>query len=298
MKAIIRKLTPQILLQAFRNWKKVQTRKHLLKQKNQGHKITREMIVLQLDKLGVKKGSTVLVHSSMSKIGYLDQGPKTFVDALLYQVGTEGNILMPTSPNPKLQIDYIKENPVFDVNNTPSAMGAITEYFRKLPGVKRSASPTEPVAALGPQSDYLTQGHLYETTPYSKNSPFYRVAELGGIILYVGVTLDNAGTSLHVLEDAVNFKFPVYYPALFPVEVIDHEGVKHSYSIKVHNPEMSIKRKCDELLPAFEEAGIMKRAIIGKAETLVFDAQAQLDFMIQAYHKQGITMYTPHGSNE
>ena len=298
MKNLLRSLTPPMVLNAFRKLKRRQKRKELQNQKEKGEIIRKSDLIHSLKQAGIPKGATLLVHSSMSKIGYLEEGPKTFVDALLETIGDSGNLLMPTSPNPKLQLNYIRENPIFDVLNSPSAMGAITEYFRKLPGVKRSLNPTEPVATYGPQAKEIIEGHLYEITPYTHQSPFYKVVELKGFILYVGVTLDNAGTSLHLLEDAVDFKFQVYYPELFPVEVIDEQGKSHQYKIKVHHPEMSKKRRCDELLPTFEKEGIMKRIQIGKANALIFDAKAMFDFMIEAYHSKGVTMYTPYGENE
>ena len=73
--------------------------------------------------------------------------------------------------------------------------------------------------AFGGFVDFVDE-HLGEETPYTSKSPFYKVAAAGGKILYIGVTLANAGTSLHVLEDAVEaFKFPVYYPEVFSVKV-------------------------------------------------------------------------------
>jgi aminoglycoside 3-N-acetyltransferase len=70
---------------------------------------------------------------------------------------------------------------------------------------------------------------------------------------------------------------------------------KHCVKTKVHNPEYSKKRKCDELIPLFEKEGAMKKVKIGQADTLVADAKKFLDAMIKAYHEKGVTMYTPEG---
>jgi aminoglycoside 3-N-acetyltransferase len=269
----------------------------LFSSKQTGEGLTLERLIQELKKCGIKEGDSVLVHSSFSKIGFVAGGPKTFVDGLLAVIGTSGNLLMPSSPNAGYQLDYIRNLSVFDIQNDSSKMGAITEYFRTLPGVKRSGSPTEPVCCFGPKADWFTSGHLGELTPYTKNSPFARLAEAKGKILYVGVTLDNAGTSLHVLEDAVeDFKFPVYSPEVFRVSVKQANGSLVPVDVKVHNPEQSAKRRCDELLPMFESEGAMKHATIGKAKTLVFDAAKMLEVMIDSYNSNGVTMYTPFGS--
>ncbi|MNJ90787.1 SPBc2 prophage-derived aminoglycoside N(3')-acetyltransferase-like protein YokD [compost metagenome] len=296
LKNFIRSLVPTEILDAYREKKKEKQRKLIRDQETKGEGLSLEQLVRELQACGINAGDSVLVHSSFSKIGFVEGGPKTFVDALLKVIGAEGNLLMPSSPNAGYQLDYIRNLKEFDVQNDPSRMGAITEYFRTLPGVKRSESPTEPVCCFGPKAEWFTNGHLGEVTPYTKNSPFARLAEAGGKILYIGVTLDNAGTSLHVLEDAVtDFKYPVYYPEAFQVSVKQADGTSVPVSVKVHNPEQSAKRKCDGLLPLFEEKNVMKRAVIGKAKTLVFDASGMLEVMIDEYQANGVTMYTPQG---
>ncbi len=297
LKNFIRSLVPDKLLNSYRERKKDKRRKSIQNQAEKGEGLTLDTLIEQLRICGLGAGDSVLVHSSLSRIGFVEGGPKTLVDGLLAVIGTSGNLLMPSSPNPGYQLDYIRNLTQFDVQNDPSKMGAITEYFRTLPGVMRSESPTEPVCCFGPKADWFTNGHLGETTPYTKNSPFARLAEANGKILYIGVTLDNAGTSLHVLEDAVaDFKYPVYYPEVFRVSVKQTNGNLVPVSVKVHNPEQSAKRRCDELLPLFEAKGVMKRSTIGEAQTLIFDAAKMLKVMIEEYEENGVTMYTPTGS--
>lgn len=296
-KDVLRSLTPSLLLEWNRTRKKNNRNKLLQAQKKGGNSISKAQLVEQIGKIGIETGDTLLVHSSLSKIGYLDEGPKTLVDALIDVIGEEGNLLMPTSPNNVYQLNYIQNTPFFDVLNSPSKTGAITEYFRTLNGCKRSLHPTEPISALGPLADDLTKDHFNQLTPYNSNSPFYKVAQMGGKILYIGVTLDNAGTSLHLQEDAVDeFKFPVYYHEIFEFDVIDEDGVKHKVKTKVHNPEQSKKRKCDDLLPMFRAENVCVDVEIGQAKTLLFDAKKMYDVMLEQYHKNGITMYTPKGS--
>jgi len=295
IKNFIRKHIPKKSLAAFRKRKSKQRTKILEQKKANKEFITEDLLSKQLKNVGIGHGETLLVHSSMSKIGYLKDGPKTLVDGLLNTIGKTGNLLMPSSPNPSLQLDYIKSNPVFDVKNSPSKMGAVTEYFRKLDGTLRSLHPTEPVSAYGPDSFYLTEGHFGELTPYTSNSPFYRITEKKGKILMIGVTLSNAGTSLHTLEDDVDFKFPIYYPEIFEAQVIDEKGIKHIVRTKVHNPEYSKKRKCDELIDIFEKEGALQHIKIGEAKSLLLDAKKMFDVMIKHYTERGVTMYTPKG---
>jgi aminoglycoside 3-N-acetyltransferase len=297
MRDIIRALSPSFILSFYRKYKKKQQQAHLKQQQVKNAFISKDQLIQDLIDCGIQKGESVLIHSSLSKIGYLKNGPKDLVEALFAVIGEKGNVLMPNSPNAEFQLNYIKKNSLFDVKNSVSKLGAISEYFRLLPGAKRSEHPTEPVSCIGPDAEYFTQTHFGEKTPYTKNSPFYKLTEKKGKILYIGVTFANAGTSLHLLEDAVsNFKFPVYYPTAFNVKVQKENGELKEMEIFVHDPAQSKKRKCDALIPLFEEAGVLFHSKIGKAPTLVVSADGMYETMLNAYYEKGVTMYTPKGS--
>lgn len=293
----LRSLTPAFLLKWYRGKKKEAVRAEIDEQRNRGEGWSTETLVKQLRDAGIKEGDTLLVHSSLSKMGYVNGGPQAVVDAFLKAVGAKGHVLMPNSPNAGYQLEYIRSLEVFDAAQSPSALGAITETFRKQPGAVRSISATEPVSCIGPDANWFTEGHFGKQTPYTSDSPFFRVAESGGKILYVGVTLANAGTSLHLLEDAVHdFPYPVYYPELFEIAVKLPDGTVQQVQTKVHNPEQSAKRRCDELIPLFEREGALRKITVGNAETLLLDARLMLEVMLEHYYEAGVTMYTPFGT--
>lgn len=296
LKDFVRSITPTSLLNWNRKRKKKNRNQALKEQANANASLSSDDLLKDLQMAGIELNDTILVHSSLSRIGHLQEGPKTFVDALLAAVGEKGNVLMPTSPNNVYQLNYIRNTPFFDVLNSPSKTGAITEYFRTLPNAKRSLHPTEPVTAFGPKAKEFVGEHFNQLTPYNAKSPFYKVSQAKGKILYVGVTLSMAGTNLHTLEDAVDFKFPVYYPEIFDFKVIDENGVSHVVKTKVHDPEWSKKRKCDDLIPMLEQEGALTKVKIGQADTLLLDAEKFLEVMIDQYNKNGVTMYTPKGS--
>lgn len=297
MRDLIRRLLPAFILESYRSSKKKSKNSALEKERQRGEVITKNDLIAQFRKIGIVPGDVLLVHSSLSKIGFVENGAKDVVEALLEVVGPEGNLLMPNSPNASFQLDYIRSLEVFDVANDASRLGAISEYFRTLPDAVRSAHPTEPVSCIGPDAEYFVGHHFGNLTPYNENSPFYRVSERNGKILYLGVTLDNAGTNLHTLEDAVpDFKFPVYYPEEFEVTVLFENGTVRTMKTLVHNPEQSKKRKCDGLISLFVKKGVMKKVKIGKADALLTDAKGMLDVMLEEYKKHGVTMYTPKGS--
>ena len=99
----IRSVVPKFILEKYRKKKKEAVKKELLKEKDRGDVVTESAILKDLKRIGVEKGDTLLVHSSLSKIGYVEEGPKTVVSALLKSIGENGNLLMPSSPNASLQ---------------------------------------------------------------------------------------------------------------------------------------------------------------------------------------------------
>ena len=287
---------PNFLKEIFRSLKHKKRQAELLNQQQSGQGLTKDELKQSLLNAGIQPGDHIMVHASLSKMGFIEGGADTAVDVLKEAVGTLGIVLMPTSPIARLQLDYVSDNPLFDVLNTPSAMGKISEVFRTSDGVVRSYHPTEPVAAWGAKAYEYIKDHTTKNTPYHWDSPYGKLIQHGGKILYIGVTLDNAGTHLHTLEDALDVGVPVYYSKEFKLSVCDYEGNEMIVATKVHNPEYSKKRRCDELLPLFLREGVYREVYIGKAKTLVFDAKKMFDVMVTAFTEMGVTMYNPEGT--
>lgn len=130
------------------------------------------------------------VHSSLSRLGYVEGGAETVVDALLEVVGPEGTVMVPTFNHGAAE--------VFDPTTTPSVNGAATEAFRNRPGAHRSLHATHPYAAIGPLAEYLTEGHM-EVETFDPRSPLGKLAEMGGWVLLLGIGMV-ANTAAHIGE--------------------------------------------------------------------------------------------------
>jgi aminoglycoside 3-N-acetyltransferase len=275
---------------------KKRLKRNQLEKKKRENALTAEQLLSDLNRMGIKKGDNLMVHSSLSRIGYVEGGAETVIDVLLEAIGEEGTLMMPAFAHQTFSKYYLDGDPVFDVRNSPSKAGAITEAFRLRPGVQRSLHPTDSVCAFGPLAAYFTGTHFAQLTPYNKHSPYYKLALKKGKILNMGVTFNTGCTNLHTLEDAVDFKFPVYHEKVYEVKMIDSGGQSCSMKTKVHDPAYSVKRRPDELIPVFEKEGVVKRYPFGEAEVLLVDAEGLFEAMIRLYGSRGVTMYTPQGS--
>ncbi len=258
--------------------------------------LSKEDLIQDLIEAGITNDDLLMVHSSLRKIGKIENGANTLIEALLHCIGTNGTLAMPSFPIREDAATTIqKGNFTFDQLNTPSQMGMVTEIFRKMPGVKRSFHPTHPVCARGPLADHLTNSHFGELTPFSENSPFRKLCNQNGKILLIGVTMNQSLTNLHTLEDIKEFNLPVYLNTTYEVKMIDDNGNAHIMKTKVHDPTVSSTRDCDALKPIFIKENVLKEIQIGKAKCIVLDAYKLHQVMVDAYLANKVTMYHPLG---
>lgn len=171
-------------------------------------------IAEDLHRLGVVEGGSLLVHSSLRSLGYVEGGPMEVVAGLRRAVGPEGTLLLPA-----LSYDTVTAaNPVFDLEHSPSCVGAITECFRTS-GAMRSIHPTHSVCAVGPDAADFLADHHRDTTPVGEHSPFRRIRDRCGQILMLGCGL-KPNTSMHGVEERLGprylFEGPVTYTIRTP----------------------------------------------------------------------------------
>lgn len=175
--------------------------------------ITRRRIVQDLRILGIVPGDTLIVHSSMSKVGWIPGDAVAVIDALMQAVTPEGTLVLPTMttgntepsgwnypPVPESWWSVIRdEMPPYQADITPvRGMGRIPETFRKYPDVVRSSHPQVSFAAWGKNSHMVVSEHPLDE-PYGRRSPLGKMYDLDGKILLIGVDHSN-NTSLHLAE--------------------------------------------------------------------------------------------------
>ena len=155
--------------------------------------LTKEDFKRAFAELGLPKGAIVMVHSSLSRFGYVEGGADTVIDALLESIGEEGTLVMPA-----LSFSWLG-NPPFVKERTPSRVGAITEAFRKRKGVLRSSHPTHSICAFGPKAELIVSKHSPDEPVFSKEGAFGKLYELDAFILMLAPL--NTNTLMHMAEE-------------------------------------------------------------------------------------------------
>ncbi len=156
---------------------------------------TKTSLMQQLKEMRIDLEGTVLMHSSMKKIGETQGGADTVLDALSDYM-RDGLLALPTHTWATIHAD----NPKYYVADSPSCVGLLTELFRQRPGVIRSWHPTHSLAALGREAAAFTEGGERWDTPCARGSAWGKLLDRKATILLVGVGMTR-NTFIHGVEE-------------------------------------------------------------------------------------------------
>ncbi|MFH9554070.1 aminoglycoside N(3)-acetyltransferase [Streptomyces sp. NPDC051445] len=236
-----------------------------------GPLVTRDTFAAELRALGVEPGEILLVHSSLSSLGWVCGGPVTVVRGLLDVLGPDGTLVVPTQsgdlsdpalwsnpPVPAQWWERIRASmPAYDPLITPAlGVGVVPETVRTWPGALRSAHPQTSFAALGARAAELVAGHAPDCR-LGENSPLARLEKAGARVLLLGAGYDTC-TSFHLAE----YRIPA------PLVEVGRPGPDGTWEVMT---EVSIdSHRFDELGHDFERDRHVVRGRVGAADVRLF----------------------------
>jgi aminoglycoside 3-N-acetyltransferase len=138
----------------------------------------------------------VFVHSSLFPFGIIENGVSGICQTLIDWIGPNGTLMMPTFT--------FKKHECWHQQNTPSETGILTEYFRKLPGARRTIHPIHSVAVYGKQAEYLSSE--IDSSSFGEKSIFAKIFKLKATNISLGTEFEGGTTYLHYIEEL--FKVP------------------------------------------------------------------------------------------
>ncbi|PRH87170.1 AAC(3) family N-acetyltransferase [Labrys okinawensis] len=256
---------------------------------------TRESLAADLRMLGIVPGETLLVHSSLKALGWVN-GAETAVIQALYDVITpEGTLVMPAMspdltdpahwrapPIPQAWHEAVRQSmPTFDLRRTPSrGMGRIAELFRTWPGVLRSDHPTSSLVAWGAQAGRILRDHPLED-PFGEASPLARLYDLEARVLLLGVTFESC-TILHLAERRA-----------WPRQALIQEGAPLIVAgerrwVRYGTPILRVDLLADAGRHLVE-TGIARGGTVGSAAVHLLPVRETVDSTVARWQQMGLT---------
>ncbi|MEK5266875.1 MULTISPECIES: aminoglycoside N(3)-acetyltransferase [Heyndrickxia] len=248
--------------------------------------VTKERLVADFRKLGLKEGMVVIVHSSLSALGWVCGGEVAVIRALMEVVTDRGTIVMPAQtanntdpafwenpPVPEAWWEEIRRSmPAFDPAITPTyGMGRIAELFRTFPGVLRSNHPNCSFTAWGRDAKSILSGHSLDF-PFGEKSALARIYDRDGCILLLGVDYQ-VNTSMHLGESRAKHTKRCTQSCAMK---INGKRVWQSYEDYEENSDLFNK-----IGRAFERSHQVKTGFVGAAPSRLINQRALVDFTVQ-----------------
>ena len=188
--------------------------------------IGKAAIIDALARVGVERGDTLLVHSSLSACGHIVGGAKTIIEAIIEAVGSEGNFFVPTFQRSECYLNGINKRwdhrPSDFRDRTSEAVRWVgtlpLEFMRLYPDAPRGIHISHSWAGFGPRAAEVLSRQAEDEPPFSDNSCPMIVKDMGGKILLFGSPVGHM-SFVHCFE--THYNLPGLGPSYYDVRLAD-----------------------------------------------------------------------------
>ncbi len=224
---------------------------------------TFESLLKDIKNLGINKNDIIMIHSSLKKVGEIEGGGDTLLEAFCEHLKDNGLLVLPCHT-----WGTIDEGGVYDID-TPSNLGVMPNLFRVRQGVFRSMHPTHSVCAFGKGAKDFVVGELGNNA-YCGNGCMKKLFDMAGKVLLLGVTLTSC-TFFHYIEEQTdlshywfNDKANQYKVKLPNGEIINNP---------VYYTNVDTSEYFDKALDVVKSQPSTKIGKIGDADCILLDCQ-------------------------
>ena len=250
--------------------------------------ITKEFLVDKFSRLGIKRGDTLLVHASLSSLGYVVGGAEALFLALREVIGNEGTIVVPSQtveisdpaswqypPVPDEWHAVIRDAmPAYSKELSYSkAMGAFSQLIGILPNSIRSNHPMYSFTAIGEKAIEIIGQDSFDF-PFGDESPLGRLYSIGAKILMIGTDFET-NTSLHLAENRLN-RAVIQERS----KILTKDGEKW---ISFKNIELDLYDDYLEIQKNFMKQFNVNHILINEGTVYLFDMKECVDFTQHYY---------------
>ena len=179
--------------------------------------LVNEDIIQAFNNCGISDGAVVMLHSDAIFLAQTrkmkkEERCKLLFDALDEVICSKGTLIMPA-----FTYSATKNEP-FVVENTPSTVGDLSEYFRKMKNVSRSSDPNFSIAAKGLMAKEFSSVSV--DNAFGPDSAFGLLDKLNAWIVCLACSLDRI-TYTHFVEQAIGVKYR--YIKNFSYEIVKND---------------------------------------------------------------------------
>lgn len=227
--------------------------------------------------VGVQEGDLTYVASYMPILG---NGPALLqdtVDALQAVVGEMGTIVMPV-----FNWDYCRDG-YFNLETTPSQCGVLTEFFRTMPGVLRSATPPWCTFCVwGERAQEIVQ--INGSSAFGSDGITQYLYDNNCRYVVIGCPLNDAVIHTHWLEEM--FEVPYRYWKQFRGKIETAGLIMDDVSYMYARPQTGeIDIDTTPLTDVFQETDKVSTYNIGFGAVRSFLVKDYVDFMSPYFEK-------------
>ncbi len=243
----------------------------------------------QIKSAGITPQDTVVIHSSLKSIGEVEGRAEGLIAAFCDHL-QEGLLIIPTHTWANVHA----KQPIFDVRSSKPCIGALPTVAAFHPAAVRSLHPTHSMAVFGKRAAEYVKGEQRFCDPMPPESCWGRLYDERAKLLLVGVG-QQRNTFIHAIEERAGVPNRLTAEPV-PFTVVDAVGNAIPHALRTHitpgtrDVSLNFVRMNDIL----ERAGVVKRAMIGEAETVVCDAHAMTDLLLPIFQdaiRRGVDLF-------
>lgn len=230
---------------------------------------------------GLRRGDTVLLHADVSALGLTEAGLdreailQFYLQAFRDVLGDGGTLCMCTSFE-----DYGRYAAPFVLENSPSRLGAFSEFLRTQKGTVRSMHPIVSVSSNGSLAEAISGGAHFEGFGYA--SPWGRLHRLDAKLATLGMGHypEMGMTFLHYIERM--YGVPYQYTKIYDAPVFA-AGERQSgpFTMSVRFLDYGIAYDTNRFKTDLAAAGVGRTVPVGGNSLFVTSAKAAFDLGVE-----------------
>ena len=250
--------------------------------------VSKDDLIHKFSQLGIKRGDTLLVHASLSSLGYVVGGAEALYLALREVIGIEGTIVVPSqtveiSDPASWQYPRVPDEwhtvirdamPAYSKKlSYGKAMGAFSQFIGILPNSIRSNHPMYSFTAIGEKASEIIGQDSFDF-PFGDKSTLGRMYSIGAKVLMIGTDFET-NTSLHLAENRLNREV-IHEKS----KILTENGEKW---ISFKNIELDIYDDYLEVQKNFMEQYTVNHISINESNVYLFDMKECVDYAQHYY---------------